>query len=137
MCSGRADRSATRSCSSSAATCTTRFRKPNPPRPTPPSSTGVDYLGMVVAAHEEQLLGHGGPTMSRAPWLTHFGFTRTPFSKTIPAAQLCDRGSHQEAVARIRFCISESLVGVITGEVGVGKTVAVRAAANQLDPSAH
>jgi type II secretory pathway predicted ATPase ExeA len=75
--------------------------------------------------------------MSRAPWVTHFGFTRTPFSKTIPAAQLCDRASHQEAVARIRFCIGESLLGVITGEVGVGKTVAVRAATSQLDATAH
>jgi putative transposase len=27
-----------------------------PPSPPPPS--GIDYLGMVVAAHEEQLLGH-------------------------------------------------------------------------------
>jgi type II secretory pathway predicted ATPase ExeA len=75
--------------------------------------------------------------MSRAPWVALFGFTRTPFSKTIPASQLCDRASHQEAVARIRFCISESLVGVITGEVGVGKTVAVRAATSQLDATAH
>jgi type II secretory pathway predicted ATPase ExeA len=75
--------------------------------------------------------------MTRAPWVSHFGFTRIPFSKTIPASQLCDRASHQEAVARIRFCISESLLGVITGEVGVGKTVALRAATSQLDPSAH
>ena len=75
--------------------------------------------------------------MTRAPWVTHFGFTRTPFSKTIPASQLCDRASHQEAVARIRFCIGESLLGVITGEVGVGKTVALRAATSQLDPTAH
>jgi type II secretory pathway predicted ATPase ExeA len=75
--------------------------------------------------------------MMRAPWVSHFGFTRTPFSKTIPASQLCDRASHQEAVARIRFCIAESLLGVITGEVGVGKTVALRAATSQLDPSAH
>jgi type II secretory pathway predicted ATPase ExeA len=75
--------------------------------------------------------------MTRAPWVSHFGFTRTPFSKTIPASQLCDRASHQEAVARIRFCIGESLLGVITGEVGVGKTVALRAATSQLDPSAH
>jgi type II secretory pathway predicted ATPase ExeA len=74
--------------------------------------------------------------MSRASWVSHFGFTRTPFSKTIPAAQLCDRASHQEAVARIRFCISELLLGVITGEVGVGKTVAVRAT-SQLDTTAH
>jgi type II secretory pathway predicted ATPase ExeA len=58
-------------------------------------------------------------------------------ARLIPAAQLCDRASHQEAVARIRFCISESLLGVITGEVGVGTTVAVRAAASQLDATAH
>jgi hypothetical protein len=25
--------------------------------PAPPPATGVDYLGLVVAAHEEQLLG--------------------------------------------------------------------------------
>src|SRR5881227_2602914 len=75
--------------------------------------------------------------MTRAPWVSRFGFSRTPFSKTIPAGQLCDRASHQEAVARIRFCIAESLLGVITGEVGVGKTVAVRAAISQLDQAAH
>ena len=51
--------------------------------------------------------------MSRAPWVSHFGFTRTPFSKSIPAAQLCDRASHQEAVARIRFCISEDRKSVV------------------------
>jgi len=75
--------------------------------------------------------------MTRAPWATHFGFTKLPFSKTISAKDLLDRASHQEAVARIRFCIAESLLGVITGEVGVGKTVAVRAAMNQLDQAAH
>jgi type II secretory pathway predicted ATPase ExeA len=75
--------------------------------------------------------------VSRAPWVSHFGFTRTPFSKTILASQLRDRASHQEAVARIRFCIGESLLGVNTGEVGVGKTVALRAATGQLDPTAH
>jgi type II secretory pathway predicted ATPase ExeA len=75
--------------------------------------------------------------MTRMPWVSHFGFSRMPFSKTIPAAKLCERASHQEAVARIRFCIGESLLGVITGEVGVGKTVALRAATTQLDPTAH
>ena len=71
--------------------------------------------------------------MTRMPWVSHFAFSRMPFSKTIPAAKLCERASHQEAVARIRFCIGESLLGVITGEVGVGKTVAIRAATSQLD----
>src|SRR6266498_1514103 len=74
---------------------------------------------------------------TRAPWVTHFGFSKTRFGKTIPANKLCERASHQEAVARIRFCVAESLLGVITGEVGVGKTVAVRAATSQLDQAAH
>lgn len=75
--------------------------------------------------------------MIRAPWVSHFGFTQTPFSKAIPASQLCDRASLQEAIARIRFTIAEALLGVLIGEVGVGKTVAVRAAVSQLDPAAH
>ena len=75
--------------------------------------------------------------MTRAPWVSHFGFAHTPFGKSIPANKLCERASHQEAVARIRFCIAESLLGVITGEVGVGKTVALRAATSQLDQAAH
>ena len=49
------------------------------------------------------------------------------------AKDLLARDSHQEAVARVRFCIAESLLGVITGEVGIGKTVALRAAISQLD----
>jgi type II secretory pathway predicted ATPase ExeA len=73
----------------------------------------------------------------RAPWVTHFGFTKTPFSKSIPAGNLFVRQAQEEAVARIRFCISEAALGVITGEVGIGKTVAVRAATSNLDPTAH
>lgn len=75
--------------------------------------------------------------MSRAPWVTHFGFTRTPFSKTIPAKDLFTREAHAEAVARINFCVAEAALGVLTGDVGAGKTVAVRAAAAALDPASH
>jgi type II secretory pathway predicted ATPase ExeA len=75
--------------------------------------------------------------VSRAPWVTHFGFTRTPFSKTIAAKDLYARPAHAEAVARINFCIGESALGVITGDVGAGKTAAVRAAVDSLDPAAH
>jgi type II secretory pathway predicted ATPase ExeA len=45
--------------------------------------------------------------------------------------------SHAEAVARISWCISERALGVVTGEVGAGKTVAIRAALAGLDPSRH
>lgn len=73
----------------------------------------------------------------RAPWVTHFGFTRTPFSKRIGARDLFVRDAHAEAVARIHFCIAESALGVLVGEVGAGKTVAVRAAVSALDPTRH
>ncbi len=75
--------------------------------------------------------------MSRAPWVTHFGLTRMPFSKSIAAQDLYPRAAHAEAVARIGFCIAESLLGVIVGDVGSGKTVAVRAAVAGLDRTRH
>lgn len=75
--------------------------------------------------------------MSRAPWVGHFGFTRTPFSKRIAAGDLYVRAAHGEAMARIGFCVAESALGVITGDVGVGKTVAVRAAVAGLDRTRH
>ncbi len=75
--------------------------------------------------------------MSRAPWVAHFGLKRTPFSKSIDAKDLFSRQAHQEAVARITFCVVESALGVVTGDVGAGKTVSVRAAVAALDPARH
>src|SRR5664279_2710222 len=46
-------------------------------------------------------------------------------------------GGHAEAVARIRWCISETALGLITGVVGAGKTVALRPALAGLDASRH
>lgn len=66
-------------------------------------------------------------------WGAHFGFTRTPFSKSVPADRLFARVAHKEAVARIQYCIAESALGVLTGDVGAGKSVAVRAAVAGLD----
>jgi len=75
--------------------------------------------------------------VSRAPWVAHFGLSRTPFGKAIPAGDLFSRQAHAEAVARISFCVLEAALGVITGAVGAGKTVAVRAAVSGLDPTRH
>lgn len=75
--------------------------------------------------------------MNRAPWVTHFGLTRMPFSKSIAASDLFPRTAHAEAVARIGFCIAEGLLGVFIGDVGSGKTVAVRAAVEGLDRTRH
>lgn len=67
----------------------------------------------------------------------HWGFTRTPFGRDLAPAMLHRHTSHGEAAARISWTINERALGVITGEVGVGKTVAARAALASLDPSRH
>ena len=56
----------------------------------------------------------------RPPWQAHFGFTRTPFGKSLAPSELFTRTPHEEAVARIRHCIAESALGGITGEGGTG-----------------
>lgn len=68
---------------------------------------------------------------------SYYGFTRTPFSKNLAPAMLHRHRAHAEAVARIGWCVAERAIGVITGEVGAGKTVAVRAALAGLDGSRH
>jgi len=67
----------------------------------------------------------------------HYGFTRIPFGRSLAPSMLHRHAGHAEAVARISWCIDQHALGVITGEVGAGKTVAVRAATAALDSSRH
>ena len=67
----------------------------------------------------------------------HYGFTRMPFGRSLAPAMLHRHAGHAEAVARITWCVDQHALGVITGEVGAGKTVAVRAATAALDTSRH
>ena len=67
----------------------------------------------------------------------HWGLSRTPFTKELAPSMLFASRSHQEAVARISWIVTERALGVITGEVGAGKTVAARAATAGLDQSRH
>ena len=67
----------------------------------------------------------------------HYGFTRVPFGRDLAPGMLHRTAGHSEAVARIAWCISERALGVVTGEVGSGKTVATRAATAALDASRH
>jgi type II secretory pathway predicted ATPase ExeA len=68
---------------------------------------------------------------------SYFGFTKMPFGKSLPPSALYRSAGHQEAVARLSFLVSEQAIGVLTGEVGSGKSVAARAAVAGLDPSRH
>jgi type II secretory pathway predicted ATPase ExeA len=60
-----------------------------------------------------------------------------PFGRDLAPGKLHRHASHNEAVARIGWCIAERSIGVVTGEVGAGKTVAVRTVLQSLDPSRH
>jgi type II secretory pathway predicted ATPase ExeA len=70
-------------------------------------------------------------------WASHFGLNRTPFTKSIAVDDLFARDTHGEAVARIHYCINQNSIAVVCGDVGAGKTVAVRAAVNGLDRTKH
>jgi len=67
----------------------------------------------------------------------HYGFSRMPFGRDLAPQMLHRSAGHGEALARIAWCIGERALGVITGEVGSGKTVAARAATAELDASRH
>ncbi len=67
----------------------------------------------------------------------YWGFTRTPFSKDLAPSMLFASRAHAEAVARISWLVTERGLGLVTGEVGSGKTVAARSAVAGLDSSRH
>lgn len=50
----------------------------------------------------------------------HYGFSRMPFRRDLAPGQLHRHAAHAEAVARIRWLVAESAIGVLTGEVGPG-----------------
>jgi type II secretory pathway predicted ATPase ExeA len=60
-----------------------------------------------------------------------------PFGKSLPVGSLSRHRSFQEAVARVSWAVTQRQAAVVTGEVGSGKTVAVRAALASLEPSRH
>jgi type II secretory pathway predicted ATPase ExeA len=67
----------------------------------------------------------------------HYGFTKMPFGRDLAPGMLHRHASHNEAVARISWCVAERAIGVVTGEVGAGKTVSVRTALAALDATRH
>ena len=67
----------------------------------------------------------------------YFGFTRMPFGRDLAPGALFRSAAHSEAVARLGWLVGERGLGVLTGEVGAGKSVAVRATVAGLEPSRH
>lgn len=66
-----------------------------------------------------------------------YGFTRMPFARNLAPGMLHHYADHTQATARITYGIDTRGITVITGEVGVGKTVAARAALDRVDRARH
>jgi type II secretory pathway predicted ATPase ExeA len=62
-----------------------------------------------------------------------FGFTTTPFTKSIVSQDLYASRGHREIQGRLAFALQERLPALLTGDVGTGKSTAVRAFAHTLD----
>ena len=68
---------------------------------------------------------------------SYFGLTNMPFGRALAPGMLFHSGDHAQAAARIGYGITTRGITVITGEVGVGKTVAARAAIERVEPARH
>jgi type II secretory pathway predicted ATPase ExeA len=69
--------------------------------------------------------------------LDHFGFHRLPFSKGLTPQQTFPSSGHTEALARLQYGIASEDFLLLTGPVGVGKSVALAALLQSLDSNAY
>lgn len=67
----------------------------------------------------------------------HFGFTTTPFRKDIPAAALFQSRGHRELVARLAHAIPRAEIICLTGDIGAGKSTALRAVQQNLSSALY
>lgn len=62
-----------------------------------------------------------------------FGFTKTPFTRDMPTDALYSTASHEELLSRLEYASRNKLFAVVTGDVGTGKSTAIRKLASKLD----
>lgn len=66
-----------------------------------------------------------------------YGFQQTPFTKSIATKDLYPSRGHQEVQGRLNFALQERFPALITGDVGTGKSTALRAFAQSLDRNVY
>jgi type II secretory pathway predicted ATPase ExeA len=66
-----------------------------------------------------------------------FGFSREPFSKDVNIGEILETPSLSATVKRFEYAVQLGAVGIVTGDIGSGKTTAVRYAAEKLHPSEY
>jgi len=70
-------------------------------------------------------------------WESFFGFQKTPFSDSPDGKQLFASAGWQQVKTRLDFLIRHPGVGLLTGEVGAGKSTAARVFTAALNPNLY
>lgn len=70
-------------------------------------------------------------------WESFFGFKKTPFSDSPDAKQLFASEAWNQVKTRLEFLANHHGVGLLTGEVGAGKSTAARAFTATLNPNLY
>jgi type II secretory pathway predicted ATPase ExeA len=68
---------------------------------------------------------------------TYFGFTHNPFTRNTPVEKLFRWSDFENLATRLKHFIVEGGVFLLTGNIGAGKTTALRAFAQTLNPHSH
>jgi type II secretory pathway predicted ATPase ExeA len=67
----------------------------------------------------------------------YFGFTKTPFTRDIEVKNLYLYEDFQELKSRLKYTIDNRLFAAVIGEVGIGKSTAVRSVVDDINPVSH
>ena len=70
-------------------------------------------------------------------YLRHFALTRLPFETPAHTDELFESNARREAEARLQHLIELKGIGLLTGEVGSGKTTVCRHVAAALHPGLY
>jgi general secretion pathway protein A len=73
----------------------------------------------------------------RAVYKEFFNFTKTPFARDIDVKNLYLHEDFQELKSRLKYAIENRLFAAVTGEVGSGKSTAIRAVVDDINPVSH
>jgi type II secretory pathway predicted ATPase ExeA len=116
------------------------------PRPEP---TGINFVELIEAetsagvtrkgARQGQRTRRQKPSMRSQPsmWETFFGFKKTPFPDSPDPKQLFASQAWNQVKARLQFLVDHHATGLLTGEVGAGKSTAARTFSRSLNPSLY
>lgn len=67
----------------------------------------------------------------------HFGLNRVPFQKDVDLGDLHRSEGFDELLARLHYTVQNRCLALVTGEVGSGKSTALRAFSDQLDRTTY